>query len=155
MTGLMLLRKTPIQIILTGHPTTHPATAEMLATVHSMLLPQKVMILADGNEESVLYKNLKILSNISNSGKNYLLQIVLVNTCCSKALLLGNNSKLSLCQQILVPYFVKSVHQCEYMYLIFSPILSGKVIINFHFQRNTFQDIPFPVFLWIAFKVLI
>jgi hypothetical protein len=80
---------------------------------------------------------------------------VLVNTCCSKALLLGNNSKLSLCQQILVPYFVKSVHQCEYMYLIFSPILSGKVIINFHFQRNTFQDIPFPVFLWIAFKVLI
>ncbi len=135
MTGLMLLRKTPIQIIITGHPTTHPATADMLATVHSMLLPQKVMILADGNEESVLYKNLKILSNISNSGKNYLLQIVLVNTCCSKVLYLGNNSKLSLCQQILVPYFIMSVRQCEY--LIFIPILSGKVIINFHFQRNS------------------
>jgi len=88
MTGLMLLRKTPIQIIITGHPTTHPATAEMLATVHSMLLQQKVMILADGNEESVLYKNLKILSNISNSGKNYLLQVGLPMPCiCPKLFL--------------------------------------------------------------------
>jgi hypothetical protein len=68
----MLLQKTPIQIIVTGHPDTCPETAELLAAIRSMLLPQKVVILADGNLESILYKNLKILSNIPTSGESSL-----------------------------------------------------------------------------------
>lgn len=67
-TGLMLLTDTPIQIIISGDPKESPMTREMLATVHSMLLPQKVLVVADGNQESILYKSLKILSNISASG---------------------------------------------------------------------------------------
>ena len=69
----MLQQDTPIQIIVSGKfdstATSQPnATSQMIATVHSMLLPQKVLILADGNEESILYKNLKILKNISHTG---------------------------------------------------------------------------------------
>ena len=67
----MLHRNTPIQIIITGSLSTlSPATSEMLATIHSILLPQKVLIFADGNEESILYKNLKILKDIPKTGKN-------------------------------------------------------------------------------------
>ena len=40
--------------------------------MQAMLLPQKVLIVADGNKESVLYKHLKILSEIQDSGKGRL-----------------------------------------------------------------------------------
>ena len=67
--ALMLHRSTPVQIIIRGDPKTCPTAADMIAAVDSLLLPQKVFILADGNAESVLYKNLKILADISKTGK--------------------------------------------------------------------------------------
>ena len=64
----MLTGKTPIQIIITGNPALNPTTSGMISAIQRKLLPQKVLILADGNPESILYKNLKILSNVSASG---------------------------------------------------------------------------------------
>ena len=66
----MLHRSTPVQIIISGDPKTCPTAADMIAAVDSLLLPQKVLILADGNPESILYKNLKILAEISKTGEN-------------------------------------------------------------------------------------
>ncbi len=66
----MLHRSTPVQIIINGDPKTCPTAADMIAAIDSLLLPQKVLILADGNAESILYKNLKILADISKTGEN-------------------------------------------------------------------------------------
>ena len=66
--ALMLLEKTPVQIIVTGNPKTNPATSGFLSAIQTMLLPQKVVVVADGNQESILYKSSKILSNIAASG---------------------------------------------------------------------------------------
>jgi hypothetical protein len=51
-----------------------------VTTVQAMLLPQKVLIVADGNKESVLYKHLKILSEIQDSGKGRLRE----RFCCAR-----------------------------------------------------------------------
>ena len=67
----MLTGKTPVQIIITGNPASNPTTSGMISAVQKKLLPQKVLILADGNQESILYKNLKVLPDISTSGEIY------------------------------------------------------------------------------------
>ena len=36
----------------------------MLDVVHSNLIPHKVLILADGNRENILYNSLEVLRNI-------------------------------------------------------------------------------------------
>ena len=62
--ALMTLHHTPIEIIITGDPTTSDDTKKLVDKIHSTLLPHKVLILADGNQESILYKNLSILKDI-------------------------------------------------------------------------------------------
>ena len=62
--ALMTLHHTPVEIIITGDPTTSDDTKKLIDTIHSTLLPHKVLILADGNQESLLYKNLSILKDI-------------------------------------------------------------------------------------------
>ena len=63
-TGLMMLNSSPPQIIITGDPKTSPETKSMIEAVHSFLLPQKVLILADGNKDSVIYKSNKVVRDI-------------------------------------------------------------------------------------------
>ena len=64
--ALMTYAKTPVQIIISGSK----ANAKpFIEAVQTALLPQKVLIYADGNKDSILYKKLEILGNIE-SGPN-------------------------------------------------------------------------------------
>ena len=62
--SLMILHNTPIEIIITGDPSKSAETKAMLDVVHSNLIPHKVLILADGNTQNILYKSLEVLKNI-------------------------------------------------------------------------------------------
>ena len=79
--ALMTLHHTPVQIIIQGDPSACENTKKLVETVHSTLLPQKVLILADGDKENILYKNLNILKDIStdDTGKAF----VCKNYACS------------------------------------------------------------------------
>ena len=80
-TALMMLHYTPTEIIITGDPTKSDETRKLIETVQSTLQPQKVLILADGNAESILYKQLNILKDIPSDspGKAF----VCKNYACS------------------------------------------------------------------------
>ena len=79
--ALMTLHHTPVEIIITGDPLKSETTKKLVETVHSTLLPHKVLILADGIQESILYKNLSVLKDIpaNNPGKAF----VCKNYSCS------------------------------------------------------------------------
>ena len=64
--ALMTLHLTPMEIIITGDPAKSEEAKKLIEVVQSSLLPQKVLILADGNTDNILYKNLKLLTDISS-----------------------------------------------------------------------------------------
>lgn len=79
--ALMTLHHTPMEIIITGDPSKSDKTKKLIDCIHSTLLPQKVLILADGNKENILYKKLKVLTDIpsDDAGKAF----VCKNYACS------------------------------------------------------------------------
>ena len=72
-TALMMVTHSPPQIIITGSRA-DAATRAMLEAAHSVLMPQKTVILADGDSQSILYKNNKVLADIpaDKAGKAFL-----------------------------------------------------------------------------------
>ncbi|XP_053367926.1 spermatogenesis-associated protein 20 [Clarias gariepinus] len=67
--GLMAHQNAFKQIIICGQPDAED-TANLIACVNSLFLPYKVLILADGNTEGILYKKLPVLTSlIQQEGK--------------------------------------------------------------------------------------
>ena len=62
-TALMMVAHSPPQIIVTGQKG-DTKTKAMIDAANSVLMPQKTIILADGNTDSILYKNNKVLADI-------------------------------------------------------------------------------------------
>jgi uncharacterized protein YyaL (SSP411 family) len=61
--GLMMLKNTPVQIIISGSGS-DKSSSKLVEACRTNLLPQKVLIYADGNKDSILYKKLDILKDI-------------------------------------------------------------------------------------------
>lgn len=61
--GLMFYHKTPQQVIVQGDKG-DAGTEALLRCIHSFHLPNKVLILADGNTESFLYQKLDLLKSL-------------------------------------------------------------------------------------------
>ncbi|KAM4623410.1 spermatogenesis-associated protein 20 isoform 2-T2 [Polymixia lowei] len=62
--GLMAQHYTLKQIVISGQRDA-PDTASLLATVNSLFLPHKVLMLADGDTEGFLYQRLPVLSSLT------------------------------------------------------------------------------------------
>ncbi|KAM6951185.1 spermatogenesis-associated protein 20 [Aplochiton taeniatus] len=65
--GLMAHHHTLRQIVISGQKDA-PDTNSLLATVNSIFLPHKVLMLADGDTEGFLYQRLPILSSLTPQG---------------------------------------------------------------------------------------
>lgn len=57
----------PVQVFVTGQRF-DPDTAALVATVHKRLLPGRVLALADGNSESVLYRKSDLFQRLRPQG---------------------------------------------------------------------------------------
>lgn len=64
--ALMSRDTPPPQIIITGSKTSSKAK-EMIQRVQTKLMPSTTLILADGNKDSILYKKMKLLSDLDHS----------------------------------------------------------------------------------------
>jgi len=62
--ALMSLTHSPPTIIVTGDPQKSAETRAMIKAIHGILLPHKILVLADGNRDSIVYKNSDVLKDI-------------------------------------------------------------------------------------------
>lgn len=61
--GLIFYNDGPVQIFITGKKE-EPETASLLNVVNKKLIPNKILALADGNEDSILYKKCDVIRSI-------------------------------------------------------------------------------------------
>jgi uncharacterized protein YyaL (SSP411 family) len=79
-TALMWAQEPHTQIIVTGSPETNSVTKQMIGLVQSNLIPNKIIIVADGHKDSFVRKNLKVMSDIPVN-KPGLAYVCKNNTC--------------------------------------------------------------------------
>lgn len=61
--ALMIYHLPPTHIVVSG-TLNDKATKDMIAMIQTTLMPNKVLILADGQKDSILYQNMKVLNDV-------------------------------------------------------------------------------------------